>query len=462
MQYEVRPDASFGWVLGSWVFLVAYVVFIVNVAVDQQPVPLLPTVQTTHREWQLSEASNTTIDMCVDFAAHACDSSKLVHGLNMWQETTHVAFARVEATDLYRSCVESMLFEPTEVIPLVDDPGSADDWDETTHVRAVVSALLLGYSVNGVLARVSPMNGIHSLHVWHANSRFVHSVPADATCFAEYLTDHSSLLLHTVVHSPKSVCALLELATIAVTPVDYPLSCFDVVTMFGPQQLAAALDTPHRAVADALANRIAAHMALPDVAINVGVGKTVIGDTFDPALDIRTMWDARTTLRMGLVGALVNASLWDANPAMVNAFYDGELNAIFIPQGILWPPFVSECYSDELNLGTIGFIVAHELGHARDRRDNDTILLGQVVKDVMALSNASQLVVEVTAHEDLADYHAAKTLDAMVDLSVVTLLQFASLWCDTTASFSVDVHAPGWVRTNEVVGQLGRWRHRNC
>lgn len=474
MPYKLEPDTSFGWVLGSWAILVAYVVVIVNVAIIvtvDEVARRDANVVNAYREWELKAAADDDVDPCVDFAAHACAYSSIVHGHTVWAETTAVAAHRVAATAVYGECEALGKFGPHTNVS-VDGPdysgGKVDT--ETTPVEA----LLAGLSVNGVLARVGPKNGWHTLHVWHTDSRFVHSEPARSTCFYDYMVAAGAgyLAENTVVHSPTATCKLLAAATAGISPADYPATCQDVVRTFAAGQLLEALDTPHRAVADVLAAKIANVMGVPNVTLNIGCGDVVTGDVFgndayvdnsDPPKDfVESMWSMRMADRVALVGKPASASQWDADPAMVNAFYDPELNAIFIPQGILWPPFVSEHYESALNLGGIGFIIAHELGHAIDTRDNDTARLSQVVKDVMALTNATHATAVVTEHDDVADYHGAKALNGMANLTTTSLLQFASLWCDIGKTFTGDVHAPGWGRTNAVVNHMDIWRSAHC
>ena len=483
--YKLKPDTSFGWVLGTWVFLVAYVVFIVNVAVDVAPPRgSADNIVNSNREWELTAAADVGIDPCVRFAAHACAHSNIVHGHTVWSDTTAIAASRVAATAIYGECEAMGEFGEHTNVSIEEPDYSGDKPKDAGDETTPVGALLMGLSVNSVVARVGPNNGRHTLHVWHADSRFVHSVSAKSTCFYDYMiaAGVGHLADHTVIHSPNATCKLLAAATDGVSPPDYPATCQDVVRTFAMGQLLEALDTPHRAIADALAVKIASAMGVPNVTLNIGCGDVVTDDVFGddayfdnlyagvdtpnivyPPKDfVESMWSVRMADRVALVGTPVNASKWHADPAMVNAFYDPALNAIFIPQGILWPPFVSEHYGSALNLGGIGFIIAHELGHAIDTRDNDTALLSQVVKDVMALTNATHATAVVTEHEDIADYYGAKALDGMADLTTMSLLQFASLWCDTGDSFTGDVHAPGWVRTNEVVNHMDRWRAAHC
>ena len=55
------------------------------------------------------------------------------------------------------------------------------------------------------------------------------------------------------------------------------------------------------------------------------------------------------------------------SPDMVNACFLPELNTINIPAGILNEPFYDRDASYATNLGAIGMIIAHEMGHSFDK-----------------------------------------------------------------------------------------------
>jgi len=57
---------------------------------------------------------------------------------------------------------------------------------------------------------------------------------------------------------------------------------------------------------------------------------------------------------------------WDCESYEVNAFYQYGRNAIYIPAGILQPPFYDATGKKEANYGAIGAIIAHEISHAFD------------------------------------------------------------------------------------------------
>lgn len=64
--------------------------------------------------------------------------------------------------------------------------------------------------------------------------------------------------------------------------------------------------------------------------------------------------------------APVNHDRWEIGPLTVNAYYDPSHNKFVLPIGILRAPFYDPHTSDAQNLGGIGAIVGHELGHSID------------------------------------------------------------------------------------------------
>ncbi|HZR65375.1 MAG TPA: M13 family metallopeptidase [Terriglobales bacterium] len=66
------------------------------------------------------------------------------------------------------------------------------------------------------------------------------------------------------------------------------------------------------------------------------------------------------------IGKSVNRGEWTMTPPTVNAYYDGQLNTINFPAGILQPPFFDKDMDDAANLGAIGTIIGHELTHGFD------------------------------------------------------------------------------------------------
>ena len=73
-----------------------------------------------------------------------------------------------------------------------------------------------------------------------------------------------------------------------------------------------------------------------------------------------------TDRELGKIGKPVDRAEWFMTPQTVNAYYNGEKNQMVFPAGILQPPFYSASASLPVNLGSMGFVVGHELTHGFD------------------------------------------------------------------------------------------------
>ena len=62
-----------------------------------------------------------------------------------------------------------------------------------------------------------------------------------------------------------------------------------------------------------------------------------------------------------------NRGQWEmVSPLTVNAYYTSEDNQFVLPQGILQFPFFDSKSTQIENLGAMGMVVGHELGHGID------------------------------------------------------------------------------------------------
>lgn len=59
-------------------------------------------------------------------------------------------------------------------------------------------------------------------------------------------------------------------------------------------------------------------------------------------------------------------TLWEMGPLTVNAYYSAEHNKFVMPIGILQYPFYDPALPVEVNLGSVGAVIGHELGHGID------------------------------------------------------------------------------------------------
>jgi putative endopeptidase len=66
------------------------------------------------------------------------------------------------------------------------------------------------------------------------------------------------------------------------------------------------------------------------------------------------------------IGKPVDRSEWQMTPPTVNAYYDGTMNEIVFPAGILQPPFYDPKADDAVNYGGMGAAIGHEITHGFD------------------------------------------------------------------------------------------------
>ncbi len=70
--------------------------------------------------------------------------------------------------------------------------------------------------------------------------------------------------------------------------------------------------------------------------------------------------------RLAKIGKPLDRGEWDMTPPTVNAYYDGQMNDINFPAGILQPPLFDARSDDAPNYGNTGGTIGHELTHGFD------------------------------------------------------------------------------------------------
>jgi putative endopeptidase len=66
------------------------------------------------------------------------------------------------------------------------------------------------------------------------------------------------------------------------------------------------------------------------------------------------------------LGKPIDRTEWHMTPPTVNAYYNGTMNEIVFPAGILQPPFFNMNADDAVNYGAIGSVIGHEITHGFD------------------------------------------------------------------------------------------------
>ncbi|MFW5458982.1 M13-type metalloendopeptidase [Streptococcus hyovaginalis] len=175
----------------------------------------------------------------------------------------------------------------------------------------------------------------------------------------------------------------------------------------------------------------------------------------------------------------VDRDEWHMPAHMVNAYYDPQQNQIVFPAAILQAPFYSLDQSSSANYGGIGAVIAHEISHAFDTNgasfdEHGSLNNWWTEEDYAAFKERTDKVVEqfdgidfaggktngkLTVSENVADLGGlAAALEAAKkdnDFSAEDYFtNFATIWRMKAREeylqllLSVDVHAPGKLRTN--------------
>lgn len=174
----------------------------------------------------------------------------------------------------------------------------------------------------------------------------------------------------------------------------------------------------------------------------------------------------------------VNSDKWSMGPLEINAYYDPSANKFVMPLGILQFPFYDVNGSEIENLGSVGAVVGHELGHGIDDMGSRYDQKGRLrqwmtMKDLAEFSKRSNRLVDqyaqlghngkLTLGENVADlvgvsfgYKAAfPNGEGSVEDKKKFFVSYARLWCGVMRPqmaeklLKTDPHSLGWARINE-------------
>lgn len=174
----------------------------------------------------------------------------------------------------------------------------------------------------------------------------------------------------------------------------------------------------------------------------------------------------------------VNDNEWKMSPLTVNAYYMPTVNQFVMPIGILQPPFFDAQKPDYVNLGSMGMVVAHEIGHSIDDQGAKYDETGKVnpwmdKKDLTNFKEKTEKLVKLfakdgvdgklTLGENIADFVGVKNafMTAFPENSSANLqaqkeffIQFARAWCGVMQPkekehlLKIDPHSPIELRVN--------------
>lgn len=179
----------------------------------------------------------------------------------------------------------------------------------------------------------------------------------------------------------------------------------------------------------------------------------------------------------------VDKDEWAMTPYTINACYTASDNTITFPAGILQSPFYDENASYEKNLGSIGYVIAHEITHAFDNNGakfdengnaadwwtaGDYAAFQALCQQVVALYDGKESAPGIacngalTLSENIADLGAAACITQLEGKQkkpdyAALYTAMAQIWCSSYPRemrqylAQADVHAPDKLRGSLVL-----------
>lgn len=177
----------------------------------------------------------------------------------------------------------------------------------------------------------------------------------------------------------------------------------------------------------------------------------------------------------------VDRSLWGMTPQTINAYYDPSNNEIVFPAAILQPPFYNPEADDAVNIGAIGFVIAHEISHAFDANGSKYDEYGNynewwTEEETQKYNELSQSIIDYYNNYEVMGVHVNGSLtlsENIADLGAMTCVtsiigdnkksldqafgQLAYIWASVeTAGYQLyllnnDTHSPNKLRVNAVL-----------
>lgn len=180
-----------------------------------------------------------------------------------------------------------------------------------------------------------------------------------------------------------------------------------------------------------------------------------------------------------------NADEWGMPAYAVNAYYDAQKNSITVPMGLFTAPIFDVKADHYTNLGGLGSVIAHEIGHAFDadgilydehgnyRPDRISPKRTELLSDEVSAYFGSMQIMDTfyingenTKGENAADLGGMQVIASMTDdrdeLRKI-FENYARLWAtlsfDTDASGQIadDVHSPAEIRVNGVLSSVDKF-----
>lgn len=181
------------------------------------------------------------------------------------------------------------------------------------------------------------------------------------------------------------------------------------------------------------------------------------------------------------LGSEADRTEWSMTPQTINAYYAPNNNEIVLPAAVLQAPLYYKNNAEEVNLGGIGFVIAHEISHAFDANgasydaegnynvwwtEEEMRKYQELSKEIVDYYNGYRVAGgkvngSLTLSENIADLGAMTCISRIIGNDEWKLdrafCQMAYIWAsEATVSYemyalNVDTHSPNKVRVNAVL-----------
>lgn len=210
---------------------------------------------------------------------------------------------------------------------------------------------------------------------------------------------------------------------------------------------------------------------------------------FKPVLKLSDKYPHENSIKIGLASHKrsfkklregVNQEAWGMGPLTVNAYYSPDINKFVMPIGILQYPFFMKDGDVIENLGAVGSVVGHELGHSIDDEGSKFDAKGKLnqwmaEEDIKKFQERGKKMIEqfnkighngnLTQGENIADlvglsfaYNAAFPENkGQVEDKKKFFVAYGRVWCNVMREktkemqLKTDPHSLGYARINEQV-----------
>ena len=225
---------------------------------------------------------------------------------------------------------------------------------------------------------------------------------------------------------------------------------------------------------------------IDDMTLNIGfpdegyhTASVVSGSLLESAVSIISM---RVKENLALSGSVPSSEDWSMVPQTFNALYQPQSNSITIPMALFNAPFFDVNGEYYTNIGGLGSIIAHEIGHAFDpqgilydehgnyrperigseRKNNFTSAVEEYFGSRMIM-DTFYIDGRLTALENAADLGGMQVISSMTDDpdELHSIFEsYAKMWAtlsyDSAAAEQItdDVHSPAEIRVNAVLSSV--------